>query len=90
MDVKSRARQAILWEVAHGALQIRSHVDICDPRLTALHTLRELRTELNPLVDLELVAFPQEGILCFSHGAELMETALNEGADIVGGIPHYE
>lgn len=89
-DVKARARQAILWEVAHGALQIRSHVDICDPRLTALHALRELKAEMKSLVDLELVAFPQEGVLCYPHGTELMEAALNEGADIVGGIPHYE
>lgn len=89
-DVKSRARQAILWEVAQGSLQIRSHVDVCDERLVALHALRDLKDELAPLVDLQLVAFPQEGVLCFPHGKELMETALHEGADIVGGIPHYE
>ncbi|HBQ96745.1 MAG TPA: cytosine deaminase [Sulfobacillus sp.] len=89
-DVKTRAREAILWEVAHGTLQIRSHVDICDEKLTALHALRELKDEMAELVDLQLVAFPQEGVLCYPHGQELMETALHEGADIVGGIPHYE
>ncbi len=89
-DVKNRAREAILWEVAHGTLQIRSHVDICDERLTALHALRELKDEMASVVDLQLVAFPQEGVLCYPHGKELLETALHEGADIVGGIPHYE
>lgn len=89
-DVKDRARQAILWEVAHGALQIRSHVDVCDERLVALKALAQLKEEMADLVDLELVAFPQEGIICYPHGKELMETALHEGADIVGGIPHYE
>ena len=89
-DVKARALQAILWEVANGTLQIRSHVDVCDERLVALKALRELKHEIADLVDLQLVAFPQEGVLCYPHGKELMETALHEGADIVGGIPHYE
>lgn len=89
-DVKTRARQAILWEVAHGVLAIRSHVDICDARLTALTALKDLREELADLVDLQLVAFPQEGVMCYPQGPELLRAALHQGADIVGGIPHYE
>ncbi len=89
-DVKKRAKEAILWEIAQGTLQIRTHVDICDERFTALYALRELKEEMASVVDLQLVAFPQEGVLCYPHGKELLETALHEGADIVGGIPHYE
>ena len=58
-DVKSRARQAILWEVAQGTGLIRSHVDVCDPKLVALRALLELRDEMRDLVDLRLIAFPR-------------------------------
>ncbi len=89
-DVKERAREAVLWEVAHGTGFIRSHVDVCDPSLTALRALLELRDELKDLVELQLIAFPQEGVLAFGGGAELMEEAIRLGCDVVGGIPHYE
>lgn len=89
-DVKTRARQAILWEVAQGAGAIRSHVDVCDERLVALRALVQLRAELEPVVDLQLVAFPQEGVMCYPQGQRLMEAAIEAGADVVGGIPHYE
>lgn len=89
-DVKSRALEAIKWEVAQGTLFIRSHVDVCDPDLTALAALVELREEVRDIVDLQLVAFPQDGIFSFPGGSELMERAIELGADIVGGIPHYE
>ncbi len=64
-DVKARARQAILWEVAQGTGLIRSHVDVCDPSLVALRALLELREELRDIVELQLIAFPQDGILSF-------------------------
>jgi cytosine deaminase len=89
-DVKSRARQAILWEVAQGTGLIRSHVDVCDPSLTALRALLELRDELRDIVDLRLIAFPQDGILRFPGGTELMREAMRLGCDVIGGIPHYE
>jgi cytosine/creatinine deaminase len=89
-DVKRRALQAIHWEVAQGTLFIRSHVDVCDPNLTALHALIELRDEVRDICELQLVAFPQDGILSFPNGRELMDEALRLGADVVGGIPHYE
>lgn len=89
-DVARRATKAIEWQVAHGILHIRSHVDICDPKLTALRTLLEVKRRCAPLVDLQLVAFPQEGLLTFENGVGLMEEALRMGADAVGGIPHYE
>lgn len=89
-DVKERARQAILWEVAQGTGFIRSHVDVCDPSLTALRALIELRDELRDLVELQLIAFPQDGILSFPNGMELMREAMRLGCDVIGGIPHYE
>jgi cytosine deaminase len=89
-DVKERAREAVLWEVAQGTGLIRSHVDVCDPSLTAVRALLELREELKDLVELQLIAFPQEGVLAFDGGAELMEEAMRAGFDVVGGIPHYE
>jgi cytosine deaminase len=89
-DVKRRARQAILWEVAQGTGLIRSHVDVCDPNLVALKALLELRDELHDLVDLRLIAFPQDGILSFPNGKELMREAMRLGCDVIGGIPHYE
>ncbi|GAC1425335.1 MAG: cytosine deaminase [Ktedonobacteraceae bacterium] len=89
-DVKRRALAAIRWEVAQGTLHIRSHVDVCDPTLTALRALLEVREEVRDICDLQLVAFPQDGILSFPNGRELMHKAMELGCDIVGGIPHYE
>lgn len=89
-DVKSRALEAIRWEVAQGTLHIRSHVDVCDPNLTALHALIEVREEVRDICDLQLVAFPQDGILSFPNGRALMRKAMELGCDLVGGIPHYE
>ena len=89
-DVKTRAREAILWEVAQGTGLIRSHVDVCDPSLTALRALIELREEMRDLVELRLIAFPQDGILSFPNGKELMREAMRLGCDVIGGIPHYE
>jgi cytosine/creatinine deaminase len=89
-DVKDRAREAILWEVAQGTGLIRSHVDVCDPGLVALRALLELREEVRDIVDLRLIAFPQDGILSFPNGKDLMREAMRLGCDVIGGIPHYE
>src|SRR5438270_8582515 len=89
-DVKRRALEEIRWEVAQGTLHIRSHVDICDPALIALKALIEVREEVRDICDLQLVAFPQDGILSFPNGRELMRKAMELGCDLVGGIPHYE
>jgi cytosine deaminase len=69
---------------------VRSHVDVCDPKLTALRALADLREEVRGLIDLQLVAFPQQGIFAFDGGTALMRKAVELGADVVGGIPHYE
>src|SRR5438270_9441752 len=89
-DVKKRALEEIRWEVAQGTLHIRSHVDVCDPNLTALRALLEVREEVRDICNLQLVAFPQDGILSFPDGRELMRQAMELGCDVVGGIPHYE
>ena len=89
-DVKRRAREAILWEVAQGTGLIRSHVDVCDPDLVALRALIELRDEVRDIVELQLIAFPQDGILRFPDGERLMREAMRLGCDAIGGIPHYE
>ncbi len=89
-DVKKRAVEAIKWEVVQGTQYIRTHADICDPDLTALHALVEIKDEVKDYADLQIVAFPQDGILRFPGGADLLEKALDSGADVVGGIPHHE
>ncbi|CAM3573546.1 cytosine deaminase [Aeromicrobium ponti] len=89
-DVKTRAITALKWQIAQGIQHVRTHVDVTDPSLTALKALLEVKEEMSSYVDLQLVAFPQEGINSYPSGAELMEEALKMGADVVGGIPHFE
>ncbi|RFU65164.1 cytosine deaminase [Peribacillus glennii] len=89
-DVKSRAKKALQWQLAQGIQYIRTHIDVTDPKLTALKAMLEVKEEMAPYIDLQIVAFPQEGILSFSGGQELLEESLRLGADVVGGIPHYE
>jgi cytosine/creatinine deaminase len=89
-DVKRRATLAVKWELAHGVTRIRSHVDVCDPQLTAVHALLAVKKEFAGLVDIQLVAFPQDGIYAFPNGEKLMERAMELGCDVVGGIPHHE
>ena len=89
-DVKRRVLEEVRWEVAQGTLHIRSHVDVCDPALTALRALIEVREEVRDICDLQLVAFPQDGIMSFPNGRELMRKAVELGCDLVGGIPHFE
>ena len=89
-DFKDRARRAVEWEVAQGTLYIRTHIDICDPGLTALQYMLELREEMSEIADIQIVAFPQDGILSYAKAPDLMREAMTLGADLVGGIPHCE
>jgi len=89
-DVKARVRRTLRWQLANGVQHVRSHVDVCDPELRALRALTELREEIGDQMELQLVAFPQQGILSFEGGADLMRKAVAMGADVVGGIPHFE
>ena len=89
-DVQARVRQALRWQLANGVQHVRSHVDVCDPELRALRALVELREEVRGLIDLQLVAFPQQGIRSYDGGEALMRKAVELGVDAVGAIPHYE
>ncbi|TCV93650.1 cytosine deaminase [Biostraticola tofi] len=89
-DVKARAWQTLKWQIANGIQHVRSHVDVSDPSLTALKAMLEVKREVAPWVELQLVAFPQEGILSYPQGEALLEEALRMGADVVGAIPHFE
>lgn len=89
-DVKRRARKALSWQAANGIQFVRTHVDTTDPELTAMKAMIELREEVKDLVTLQIVAFPQEGILSFPNGLKLLEESLELGADVIGAIPHFE
>lgn len=88
--IKDRAMKLLHWSVAKGNLAIRTHVDTTDPNLMAVDVLLEVRDEMKDFVDIQLVAFPQDGVLRSPSGLELLERALDKGVDVVGGIPHFE
>jgi cytosine deaminase len=82
------------WAAAKGLLAIRTHVDVCDPRLLAVEALLEVKKQVAPYIELQLVAFPQDGVLRGPLGPEQhmnnLLRALDKGVDVVGGIPHFE
>lgn len=78
------------WAVGKGLLAIRSHVDTSDPRLLAVEALLHVRERVKPYLDLELVAFPQDGLLRSPGALASLKRALAMGVDVVGGIPHFE
>ena len=82
------------WAAAKGLLAIRTHVDVCDPRLLAVDALLEVKKQVAPYIELQLVAFPQDGVLRGPLGAQQhmdnLKRALDKGVDVVGGIPHFE
>jgi cytosine deaminase len=88
--IVERALRYCDWAVAKGLLAIRSHVDVCDPRLLAVEALLHVKEKVKPYLDLQLVAFPQDGVLRTPGGVELLKKALAMGVDVVGGIPHFE
>ena len=89
-DVKQRAIQTLKWQIANGIQFVRTHVDVSDPNLVALKAMLEVREEMKEWVELQIVAFPQEGILSYPNGKALLEEALKLGADVIGAIPHFE
>jgi len=88
--IVERALQYCDWAVAKGLLAIRSHVDVCDPRLLAVEALLHVKQQVKPYLDLQLVAFPQDGVLRSPGAFEQLKRALALGVDVVGGIPHFE
>ena len=89
-SVKKLALKGIKDEVSQGVQYIRTHIDVTDKNFTALKAMLELREELKKIVEIQIVAFPQEGMYTYRGGRDLVEEALKMGADVVGGIPHYE
>ncbi|HEX6711396.1 MAG TPA: cytosine deaminase [Rubrobacter sp.] len=89
-DVVERATMLLRWQAAQGVLHVRTHADVTDPEFTGLRALFEVKEKVRNWMDVQIVAFPQEGMISFPRGVELMDEALTLGADVVGGIPHYE
>ena len=89
-DIIQRALTYCDWAVARGLLAIRSHVDTSDPSLLPVEALLEVKRRVAPYIDLQLVAFPQDGVLRTPGGMDNLKRALDLGVDIVGGIPHFE
>lgn len=89
-SVKKLAIKGIRDEVSQGVQHVRTHIDVTDPKFTALKAMLEMKEELKDIVEIQIVAFPQEGMYTYRGGLELVEEALKMGADVVGGIPHYE
>jgi len=85
-----RALRYCDWAVGKGLLAIRSHVDVCDPRLLAVEALLEVKKRVAPYLDLQLVAFPQDGVLRSPGAMQNLERSLDMGVEVVGGIPHFE
>src|SRR5215211_5744365 len=88
--VMERALRYCDLAVARGLLAIRSHVDICDDRLLAVDALLDVKRRVAPYLDLQLVAFPQDGFYRSAGTVENLKRALDSGIDVVGGIPHFE
>ena len=88
--IKNRAMEMLTWSIARGTLAIRTHVDVCDPSLMAVDVLLEIREEMKDLMDIQIVAFPQDGVLRSPGAKDLLVRALDKGVDVVGGIPHFE
>ncbi|MBQ4451625.1 MAG: cytosine deaminase [Clostridia bacterium] len=89
-DIRERVNRCVRLYAQNGVQYIRTHVDVTDPELTALRTLIALREELKDVAEIQIVAFPQEGILSYPNGKQLMRDAVALGADCVGAIPHFE
>ena len=89
-EMKARALEYCDWAVSMGLLAIRSHVDTCDPDLKGVQALLDVREAVKPYIDLQLVAFPQDGLYRDPKALEQTLRALDMGLDVVGGIPHFE
>ncbi len=89
-DMIERALTYCDWAVAKGLLAIRSHVDTSDPSLLPVQAMLEVKKRVAGYIDLQLVAFPQDGVLRTQGGMDNLKKALDLGVDVVGGIPHFE
>lgn len=88
--IMQRALQYCDWAVARGLLAVRTHVDVCDDRLLAVEALLEVKKRVAPYLELQLVAFPQDGLLRSPRAFDNLKRAIAMGVEVVGGIPHFE
>ena len=88
--LKTNARKVIDWYIANGVLRVRTHADCTDPTLLTVESLLELKEEVKDLIDLQVVAFPQNGIFTDPMNEKLLRKAIDMGVDAVGGAPHIE
>lgn len=88
--LKENMRRAIRRQIGYGVQYVRTHVDVTDPQLKGFRAMQEIREEYAPYLDIQIVAFPQEGMYSFPEGDRCVEEALKMGADAVGAIPHFE
>ena len=89
-DMVARALTYCDWAVSTGLLAIRSHVDTTPDHLNTVEALLQVREAVKDRIDLQLVAFPQDGLLRTRTGHQNLLRALDKGVDVVGGIPHFE
>lgn len=88
--LRERIIKTLEMQISAGVLYVRTHVDITDPTLLALHVINELKQEYAHLIQIQIIAFPQEGILSYPNGMKLLEQAIEVGVDGLGAIPHFE
>ena len=89
-DITERVNKVVRMYAANGIQYIRTHIDVTDPSLMAMKTMIKLREELKNVMEIQIVAFPQEGILSYPDGKKLLTEAVDMGADVIGAIPHFE
>lgn len=89
-EILRNAREAVLWEAANGVQFIRTHADTTDPSLVTVEALLELKDEMREIAEIQVVAFPQDGIYTIPGGERNLRRAVEMGCDCVGAIPHNE
>ena len=89
-EILRNAREAVLWEAANGVQFIRTHADTTDPSLVTVEALLELKDEMREVAEIQVVAFPQDGIYTIPDGERNLRRAVEMGCDCVGAIPHNE
>lgn len=89
-EIKQNAIETIKWEIANGTLKIRTHTDSTEKNLITLEALLEVKEKMKEFIDIQIVAFPQDGIFAYKGMEKLMEKAIEMGADVIGGIPQVE
>ena len=89
-DIKTNAKNTLKWLITNGVLKVRTHTDSTEKNLITLEALLEVKEEMKGYIDIQVVAFPQDGIFAYKGMDNLMEVSLKMGADVVGGIPQVE